>query len=170
MVLAHVAGGEGPAVEFLILAAGLVVLAVIFFVQKTVKPQVPLFLLVFAFAMMAGAFAFDDSPEPHHSETAVVLLSPMGGDVVPAGEDLQLEVRLPGGKLVDDTGSTQPNEGHLHLIVDGATLPNMPTDLQPVIPGRYLTPGTHELTVEFVAANHARFDPPVLTTIEITAE
>lgn len=170
MYLSHGVTGEGPSIEFLILAAGLVVLAVIFFVQKTVKPHVPLALLAFAFAMAAGAFAFDDEPEPHHSEVAVVILSPGEGETLPAGEPVQLDLRLPGGELVEDNQTGDPNAGHLHLMVDGATLPLMPSNLTPTIPGRYMTSGEHEITVEFVAANHARFDPPILSTVTVNAE
>lgn len=170
MLLAHIETGGGPSIEFLILAAGLVVLALIFFIQKTVKPQVPLFLLAFAFALSAGAFAFGGAPEPHHSETAVVILSPEDGETLSEGEPVQLDLRLPGGKLVANNLSSDPNAGHLHLSVNGATLPIMPSNLTPTIPGRYMTPGEHEITVEFVAANHARFDPPVFETITVTVE
>ena len=58
-LLAHGdAVATGPNTEFLIFGAGLVVLAVIFFFQKQVKPQVSLVLLAMAAAMFAGAFAF----------------------------------------------------------------------------------------------------------------
>ena len=59
ILLAH--GAEtatGPNPEFLIFGAGLVVLSIIFFFQKNVKPQVSLVLLAVAAALFAGAFAF----------------------------------------------------------------------------------------------------------------
>lgn len=59
ILLAH--GAEttaGPNPEFLIFGAGLVVLSIVFFFQKNVKPQVSLVLLAVAAAMFAGAFAF----------------------------------------------------------------------------------------------------------------
>lgn len=58
-IIAHgAAPGAGPDPEFLIFGAGLVVLAIVFFFQKEVKPQVSLVLLAMAAALFAGAFAF----------------------------------------------------------------------------------------------------------------
>lgn len=57
MLLAHTFGSSGPDVELLLLAGAMVVLAVIFFFQKTVKPMVPVVLLLMAFGVAAGAFA-----------------------------------------------------------------------------------------------------------------
>lgn len=58
-VLVHgVATTSGPNPEFLAFGAGLVVLSIVFFFQKNVKPQVSFVLLALAAAMFAGAFAF----------------------------------------------------------------------------------------------------------------
>ena len=59
IILAHgAATAEGPNPEFLAFGAGLVVLSIIFFFQKNVKPQVSLVLLAVAAALFAGAFTF----------------------------------------------------------------------------------------------------------------
>lgn len=59
ILLVHGAATEaGPNPEFVAFGAGLVVLSVVFFFQKNVKPQVSLVLLALAAAMFAGAFAF----------------------------------------------------------------------------------------------------------------
>lgn len=59
ILLVHgAATATGPNPEFLAFGAGLVVLSIVFFFQKNVKPQVSLVLLALAAAMFAGAFAF----------------------------------------------------------------------------------------------------------------
>lgn len=169
LILAHVTSGPGPSIEFLILAAGLVILALMFFLQKTVAPQVPLLLLLVAVALGGGAFAFAEEPPEHHPDLGVVILSPSDDDAVEAGEPLQLDLRVPGGKLIEGTSSPDPNAGHLHLSVNGAYLPQMPNSFTPTIDGEYIEEGTNEITVEFVTANHRRYEPPVLSTVEVIA-
>jgi uncharacterized protein (DUF983 family) len=60
LFLAHggAEAGSGPNAEFVIFGVGLVVMSLIFFFQKNVKPQVSLVLLAMAAALFAGAFAF----------------------------------------------------------------------------------------------------------------
>ncbi len=48
--------GSGPNVEFLFLGAALFVLGVMFFVQKSAKPQVSIVLVVAGLALGVGAF------------------------------------------------------------------------------------------------------------------
>jgi hypothetical protein len=64
------------------------------------------------------------------------------------------------------TTELSPDEGHLHVLLDD-TLISMTEGLEQRI--RDVEPGLHRLTVEFVATDHAPFDPRVVavTTFEV---
>jgi hypothetical protein len=73
----------------------------------------------------------------------------------------ELILALDGGKIVSQTTTRiQGDEGHIHLHVDGK-LVDMNYGLRQRLP--QLPPGQHVVQVEFVAADHAPFDPRVLT-------
>jgi hypothetical protein len=73
----------------------------------------------------------------------------------------RLVLNLDGGKIVNQTTTRiQGDEGHIHLHVDGK-LVDMNYGLRQRLP--QLPPGQHVVQVEFVAADHAPFDPRVLT-------
>ena len=73
----------------------------------------------------------------------------------------ELVLALDGGKIVNQTTTrVQGDEGHIHLYVDGK-LVAMNYGLRQRLP--QLPPGQHVVQVEFVAADHAPFDPRVLT-------
>jgi hypothetical protein len=54
-----------------------------------------------------------------------------------------------------------PNEGHVHLILDGR-LVSMTSSTDQTLP---LSPGTYRLEAEFVAVDHGPFDPPVTASV-----
>ena len=99
------------------------------------------------------------------SSASLTFLSPTDGQVVPSdasGVDVRLQ--LDGGQVVSFTSlRVQPDQGHIHLSLDGKLVAM--TGLEASIP---VTPGTHRLQAEFVAADHLSFDPPVTTTITFT--
>jgi hypothetical protein len=68
---------------------------------------------------------------------------------------------LDGGQVVPFSSfRLEPNEGHIHLSVDGR-LVSMTTGLTADIAA---SPGPHELVAEFVAVDHGPFDPRVQAT------
>jgi hypothetical protein len=72
-----------------------------------------------------------------------------------------LVLGLKGGKVVNQTTTrVEGDEGHIHLYVDGK-LVTMNYGLRQRLP--QLTLGQHVVQVEFVAADHAPFDPRVMT-------
>jgi hypothetical protein len=93
----------------------------------------------------------------------LVVLSPREGEVFRGGlAAIPVELRVEGGRIVPITSfHLVPNEGHVHLFLDG-TLVSMTsgTRTQIVAP-----PGRHELRAEFVAIDHAPFDPRVIVTV-----
>ena len=170
LVLAHSFGESGPDIELFLFGVACLVLAIVFFFQKNVKPQVPPALVVLAGLLMTAAVVSggDEAPPPsaRPKGLAVEITSPADDAVVEAGEKVEIEVEIAGGTLVQETESDDPTAGHLHIFVDGALF-SMPTSDSPTVE---FEPGAHELTVEFTKADHGSFEPRVLDEIEIEAE
>lgn len=104
---------------------------------------------------------------PRPSSTAKLSIrTPTNGDVVKAG-NVPLRVDLTGAELVPSaTTDLQPDEGHLHVILDDQLL-DMTADLRSTLPD--VRPGNHLLRIEFVASDHAPFDPRVVADVTFTA-
>lgn len=168
MVSAHTAGAGGPEIELLILAGAMLVLGVVLFFQKSVKPIVSLVLVLGAFAVGGGAFAFtsDDSTQTATIEATISIVDPVEGATVPANEPVPVEIDLQGGTLTAESRSDDATEGHLHVYVDGELI-SMPVSDAPEVE---LEPGSHEITVEFTQADHRSYEPRILDTVEVTAE
>lgn len=161
MLLAHTAT-SGPHTEYLILAGALLVLGVVLFVQKTVKPVVSIAIVLLAVALASGAFFLGGS-SPAAGGISVVVLEPKPGDPVPAGEEFPLKVALNGAQM-----ASSPNAGdggHIHVYVDDELIA-MPTTLKPTVK---LKQGQHTITVEFVDGQHRPYTPGVKDTIEVVA-
>jgi hypothetical protein len=96
------------------------------------------------------------------SEATVAFVRPVDSAVV--GKNVEVEVRIDGGRIVGPTGSPMAGDrGHVHLVLDGGEQAQMlygPTyDL-----GR-LERGPHTLQAEFVATDHLPFANRPNTTI-----
>ena len=168
---AHTFGAGGPDVELLLVGGSLLVLGIIFFVQKNTKPAVPVVLVVAAFGLGAGAFAAggsepDDSSARSSEGISLSIKDPADGDTVPADESLRVTVDLEGAEMAPHHGDPPPGSGHLHVFVDGA-LQDMPMTLTPAVE---LEPGEHELAIEFVDLDHQPLDPPIVEEVTVTAE
>jgi hypothetical protein len=92
------------------------------------------------------------------STATLAIVQPDDGSAI---SDAQLEVvmTLEGGRIVD-TASTKltPDTGHVHLSLDGR-LVSMTYGLVQLVDIQGLSPGTHTLEAEFVAADHGPFAP-----------
>jgi hypothetical protein len=110
-----------------------------------------------------GASGSTSTPSERPSSTAELsIVSPAVGDVV-HGSTVDLRVKLQGAKLVPATTTDiVPDEGHLHVILDDKLI-SMTEGLEQSIPD--VPPGEHRITVEFVASDHAPFDPRVVTVV-----
>jgi hypothetical protein len=95
------------------------------------------------------------------------IVQPEPGEVVPAGQ-VVVEVELTGATLAEEASTqVEPDEGHIHVSVDGETI-TLLGGLREEVPG--LEPGTHLLEVEFAANDHGPFEPPVIETVTFTVE
>ena len=96
------------------------------------------------------------------STAQLIIISPKTGALV-RGSTVDLRVTLAGAKIVPATTTDiVPDEGHLHVILDDQLI-SMTEGLEQQIAD--LTPGAHRITVEFVASDHAPFDPRVVAVV-----
>ena len=128
---------------------------------------------VMAFALSACSSGDTSSP-PASSATPTVsanrpaspaklsIITPKNGQVV-SGTTVEMKVSLKDAKIVPATSATiVPDEGHLHVILDDQLI-SMTGDTSQLLSN--LTPGQHLLKVEFVASDHAPFDPRVIAAV-----
>jgi hypothetical protein len=104
------------------------------------------------------------------SSTATLsIVKPMDGAHV-SGSQLEVALKLNGGQIVSaSTTQLTPVTGHIHLSVDGRLVSMTYGLLQP-IDLRGLSPGTHTILAEFVAADHAPFNPRVTAAATFVKE
>jgi hypothetical protein len=96
------------------------------------------------------------------SSAELSIASPRNGERI-TGDSVRLEIDLQGAEVVEQTSTDlRPDEGHLHVMLDG-TLVSMTSGTSQRLTD--LTPGEHLLQVEFVANDHAPFDPRVLAAV-----
>ena len=131
-------------------------------------------------ALTASACSGGDSPQPGTAATGstgtspsvsadrpastakLAIITPTNGQVV-HGTTVQMKVRLRDATIVPATTSDiVPDEGHLHVILDDQLI-SMTGQTTQLLSN--LTPGQHLLKVEFVASDHAPFDPRVIAAV-----
>ena len=95
-------------------------------------------------------------PRPS-SPATVAIVAPTSGARV-TGTSVHVVLSLTGATIVPATTTAiTPTTGHVHLYVDNQ-LVSMNYGLEQDLP---VTPGSHVLKAEFVAADHAPFSPRV---------
>ena len=112
------------------------------------------------------------SPSPSNSvvrpaSTAKISIdSPTAGETVPTS-GVTVKVSLEGATIVKQASTNlQPDEGHVHLLVDAKTI-TQTGDLE--VPTGPLPPGPHLIEVEFSANDHGPFNQRVLAQVTVRA-
>jgi hypothetical protein len=101
------------------------------------------------------------------STAKLTILAPRNAQTI-SRHTPEVRLDLTGAKIVSQTTTRlRPDQGHIHLLVDGK-LVTMNYGLNERLPS--LTPGQHLVQVEFVAADHAPFEPRVLTQAAFTVK
>jgi hypothetical protein len=102
-------------------------------------------------------------PQARPSSTAkLALISPSQGQVF-TSSTIPVKVDLQDATIVPTTSTNlKPDEGHLHLFLDNQIV-SMNYQKDAVL--HDVTPGQHLLRVEFVATDHAPFDPRVIAQV-----
>jgi hypothetical protein len=140
--------------------------------QPPNRPRAPRLALAALAVVLLGACSSAGSSTPTStpaptslaarptSTAKLTILAPRNGQTL-SRHSPEVRLGLAGAKIVAHTTTRiRPDQGHLHLLVDGK-LVAMNYGLNEQLPS--LTPGQHLVQVEFVAADHAPFDPRVLT-------
>lgn len=95
-------------------------------------------------------------PRPSSMATVEIVEPAQGSTVI--GATAHIVLKLTGAKIVTETTtSIRPDEGHVHLYVNGQ-LVSMNYGLEQDIP---VTSGSLVVKAEFVAADHAPYSPRV---------
>ncbi len=161
---AHTATSGGPNTEILLLGIGMIVLAGVFFLQKSASRGASLVLLVLGTVAVTGSFTLGGSSGDDHHDATVAIASPADGATVSAGQPVPFEIELTGATLAAE--STGEGGGHLHVYVDGEIV-TMPPTLDVEVE---LEQGEHEVEIEYVDSDHVSLDPPVTDSVTVTAE
>jgi hypothetical protein len=91
------------------------------------------------------------------SDAKVSIREPADGATI-VGTSVHVVLQLDGAKIVTETTTNiRPDEGHVHLYLNGQVV-SMNYGLEQDLP---VTPGTYVLRAEFVAADHAPYNPRV---------
>jgi hypothetical protein len=94
------------------------------------------------------------------SPAVIAVVSPIANAVV-TGRTVHVVVQLTGANVIAaTTNAVRPDEGHVHLYLDNS-LVYMQYSLSQDLP---VSPGTYVLRAEFVASDHAPFNPRVWST------
>ena len=138
------------------------------------KPKVLAALIAVGFLLAAcggdgggdatGSTGATGSNEPRPSSTAKLSIVQPKVDQVVHGSSVDLKVKLEDAKLVPATTTDiVPDEGHLHVLLDDKLI-SMTEGVEQTIPD--VPPGPHRIQVEFVASDHAPFDPRVVAVVQ----
>ncbi|HEX2150066.1 MAG TPA: hypothetical protein VHI31_07855 [Actinomycetota bacterium] len=107
----------------------------------------------------------EDAPQAERiaSTAKMSIVEPAQGAQI-TGPKMRVVISLEGGIIVPEaTRDIKPNEGHMHLSLDGQ-LATMTYGLDQEIE---VTPGRHILQAEYVAGDHAPFNPRVIQARQI---
>jgi len=104
-----------------------------------------------------------ESTQDRPTSTAKLSIVEPKVDQVVHGSSVDLRVKLKAAKLVPATTTNiVPDEGHLHVLLDDQLI-SMTEGTEQTISD--LTPGLHRVQVEFVASDHAPFEPRVVAVV-----
>lgn len=109
-----------------------------------------------------------EGPRPT-SSASLAFAAPTAGESI-SSDEVEVVLDLQGGRVVAGA-STQvtPDTGHVHLVLDG-TLVSMTYGLVQIVDLRSVPPGAHTFQAEYVAADHAPFDPRVTAVVRFVKE
>lgn len=130
------------------------------------KPALCVTLL--ASLLLACSQSPEDAPQAERiaSTAKMSIVEPVQGAQI-TGTKMRVVISLEGGRILPQaTRDIKPDEGHMHLSLDGQ-LASMTYGLDQEIA---ITPGRHILEAEYVAGDHAPFNPRVIQARQIEAK
>lgn len=100
------------------------------------------------------------------SAAKLAMIEPAPGTVI-TGDRLHVRLELTGGRIILETKiALRPDEGHIHVLLDGKTV-SMVYGLEQDVA---VTKGPHLLQGEYVAADHSPFNPRVIVAATIVVK
>jgi hypothetical protein len=126
--------------------------------MKRSRPSIASLALI---VLVAASCSTQASPSPSaarpSSPAKVSIVQPVSGATV-EGTSVHIVLSLTGATIVSQTTTNiRPDQGHVHLYVDNV-LVSMNYGLEEDLP---VTAGTYVVKAEFVASDHAPFNPRV---------
>jgi hypothetical protein len=113
----------------------------------------PLLLLALSGCSSDKKSSAPKAPERPVTQARIQIVSPVPNQET--GPDVTVQVKLIGAKEVPQvSGPLKPDEGHIHVALDGAVVAMAFGDSQNL---KGLTPGEHSVQVDFVAVDHVPF-------------
>jgi len=105
-----------------------------------------------------------NQPRPRSTAT-LQILEPLPGSIL-AGK-VRVRLALSGGRIIQETTTRlAPDEGHIHLLVDGQIV-SMTYGLDQEVE---VAKGAHLLQAEYVANDHFPFNPRVIVVSTIVVQ
>ncbi|MGH7255043.1 MAG: hypothetical protein ACREI3_04630, partial [Nitrospirales bacterium] len=105
-------------------------------------------------------------PERPSTSARIQILSPTPNQTT--GPDVAVQVNLIGAREVQPvTGKVKPDEGHIHVALDGVVVAMAYGDTQQL---KGLAPGPHSVQVDFVAIDHVPFKNRVTAAVLFTVQ
>ena len=128
----------------------------------------PLAMLALGAVLAAcGTQAGQPSPTPSarpRSTATLSIVQPKNNAMVDS-KTMLVQFQLTGGEIVARTSThLTPNQGHIHLSIDGRLI-SMNYQLQQEVSLAQFASGPHTLQGEFVALDHAPFNPRVMARL-----
>ncbi len=106
-----------------------------------------------------------NQPRPRSTAT-LQMLEPLPGSVI-TNTKLRVRLALNGGRIIQETTTRlAPDEGHIHLLVDGQIV-SMLYGLDQEVD---VAKGAHLLQAEYVANDHFPFNPRVIVVSTIVVQ
>lgn len=107
--------------------------------------------------------ASPSGPRPQ-STASLAIVEPTAARIITTSS-MHVRLTLQGARIVPQTSTDlTPDEGHVHVTVDGHLL-SMNYTLEDDVNLQGLNPGPHLLQAEFVAKDHAPFAPRVIAKV-----
>ncbi len=100
------------------------------------------------------------------STAVLAIVTPTPGSLV-SGTKLRVKLSLVGARIIAETTTRlAPDEGHVHLLIDGKVV-SMTYGLDQEVE---IAKGTHLLQAEFVANDHFPFNPRIIVAAPFIAQ